>query len=115
MTTITHAMVWNAGNVASFRGFDINAAGEVELSDAEFVAYLTEMYGTVDVCGQTFDSGDLFKDADPIAFDCQKSVYEDELTSEFEDQLENEDESDIKFSTYEPFEIDDEETEEDDE
>lgn len=109
MPKVTRHMVWTAGNVSSFRGFDINEAGQVELSDAEYVSYLNEMYGTVEVCGQTFDSGSLLQDADPTAFDCGKSQYESELTDDFEQALENEDESEIKFSQYEPFEIDEDE------
>lgn len=115
MSKVTHAMVWNADNVSSFRGYDINSAGEVELSEAEGVEFLNEMYGTVEVCGGTFDAGRALLELDPEAFRQAISEYESSETEEFESQLENEDESGIVFAQYEPFEIDDEETEEDDE
>lgn len=75
---------------------------------SEWRDILNEMYGSVTVCGQTFDQGDLLEDADPTAFRCGKGDYENELTSELERQLENEDDSDIEF-------IDDELTEDEEE
>lgn len=113
MTTITYAMVWTADNVTKYKGFEVSG-GEVTLSDSEYVDFLNELHGDVIVCGQEFRAGDLFKDADPTAFDCGKGDYENELQGELETDLENEDESDITFDKYEPFEIDDEDTEEGD-
>ena len=107
-TIITREMVWTVDNVAHYKGFDVDG-GEVSLSDSEYVEYLNEVYGDVNVCGQTFGAGDLFKDADPIAFDCGKSQYESSLQSELESDIENEDDSDITFDKYEPFEITEEE------
>jgi hypothetical protein len=111
---ITHAMVWTADNISSFRGFDINASGDVELSDGEYADYLTGMYGDVDVCGQSFPAGNLLMDADRVSFDSGKGDYESELTDEFNEALENEDESELKFATFEPFEINEEDAEQDD-
>lgn len=87
---------WNIDNVSSFRNFDV-VNGEVSLSNSEYKEFLNEIYGTVTVCGQTFDQGDLFEDADPCAFSCGKSEYESQIQSELEEQLENEDSSDIDF------------------
>ena len=66
MTIITHDMVWNVSNVRSFRDYDVEG-GEVSLSDSEYADVLTDIYGTVSVCGQTFDAGDALKDLDPTA------------------------------------------------
>lgn len=101
---------WNIDNVKSFRNFDVDN-GEVSLSDSEYVDYLNEIYGTVEVCGQTFEQGDLFKDADPIAFDCQKGDYESQLQSELEKQLDKEDSDDIEFIDGDEWDLDDEEEE----
>lgn len=105
---VTHDMVWNVDNVKEFRGFDVDG-GEVSLSDEEYASYLTDIYGDVRVCGQLFDSGDLFKDVDPIAFGCGKSDYESALTTELEEAIENEDDQEIVFGQYDPSEIEDEE------
>lgn len=113
MTIITRAMVWNADNVKTFKGFDVDG-GEVSLMDSEYANYLDEIYGEVSVCGQNFSAGDLFKDADPIAFDCGKSEYEDELQTELEDALECEDDSEIVWGELGPSEINEEDAEEDD-
>lgn len=101
---------WNIDNVKSFRNFDVDN-GEVSLSDSEYVDYLNEIYGSVEVCGQTFDQGDLFKDADPTAFDCGKGDYESQLQSELEKQLDKEDSDDIEFIEGDEWELDEEEEE----
>ena len=90
------AEFWNIDNVRSFRNFDI-VNGEVTMEDSEYADLLTEIYGTVEVCGQTFDQGSLLQDADPVAFRCGKSDEESRIQSELESQLENEDDSDIEF------------------
>lgn len=110
---ITSAMVWNADNVSSFRGYDINSAGEVELSDGEYIEMLDDIYGTVTVCGSEYSTGSVLQDCDPTAFRCGKGDEESRLTAEFEEALDNEDESEIKFSEFEPFEINEDDPEED--
>ena len=35
-----------------------------------YEAHLTEIYGTVEVCGNTYDSGYLLRELDEIAFRC---------------------------------------------
>lgn len=50
-----------------------------ELTEDEFEEYLNEMYGTVDVCGMTFDSGAILRELDPTAFRCGQADYESEL------------------------------------
>ena len=101
---------WNIDNVKSFRNFDVDN-GEVSLSDSEYVDYLNEIYGSVEVCGHTFEQGDLLKDADPVAFDSGKSDYESEIQSELEKQLDKEDSDDIEFIDGDEWELDDEEDE----
>lgn len=101
---------WNIDNVKSFRNFDVDN-GEVSLSDSEYVDYLNEIYGSVEVCGHTFEQGDLLQDADPTAFRCGKSDYESEIQSELEDQLDKEDSDDIEFISGDEWELDDEDEE----
>lgn len=113
MSLITRHMVWTAGNVSSFRGYDINEAGEVEMSDDEWEQRLTEDYGTVDVCGNTYDAGRVLREVSPADFDYGKSDEESRLTEDFQQALENEDESEIKFSEYEPWEINEDDPDED--
>lgn len=105
--TITHVMVWTHSNVSTFKGYSVNAQGEVELSDEEWEEILNETHAEVDVCGQRFDAGHALKLLDRVAFDQGKSDYESSLDVEFYDALENEDDSWITFAEYEPFEIDD--------
>lgn len=107
------AQFWNIDNVKSFRGHDVEN-GELSMYDSEYVDFLDEIYGDVEVCGQTFGSGSLLQDADPVAFRCGKSDRESSIQSELEEQLENEDDSDIEFIDDELTD-DDEEEEEDDE
>ncbi|AXF53038.1 MAG: hypothetical protein [Caudoviricetes sp.] len=87
---------WAIENVSTFKGFDV-VGGEVSVSDSEYVDYLDEIYGDVVVCGQTFGSGGLLQDADPVAFRCGKGEYEQQLDSELEEQLNREDSDDIEF------------------
>lgn len=101
---------WNIDNVQSFKGFDVEN-GEVTLTDSEYEEILTEIYGTVQVCGQTFDSGSILVDADPTAFRCGKNEYESNLDTELRDQLDREDSDDIEFIDGDEWELDDEEEE----
>lgn len=106
---------WNIGNVNTFRDFDVSN-GEISLSNSEYRDYLNDIWGTVTVCGQEFDQGDLFEDADPTAFRCGKSDYESQLQTELVEQLENETSDDIDFIEGDEWDLsDDEEDESDDE
>ena len=46
---------------------------EVEKSESEYEEMLNDIYGTVEICGMTFDSGRALKELDPIAFRCGMS------------------------------------------
>jgi hypothetical protein len=46
---------------------------EIEKSEDEFEEYLTEIYGTVKICGMTFDSGRALREMDHVAFRCAMS------------------------------------------
>lgn len=48
-------------------------AKEYEMTDEEYSDLLTEIYGTIDVCGYKHDAGWVLKEIDPIAWDCGKS------------------------------------------
>lgn len=100
---------WNINNVSSFRGFDVSNNGEVSLSDSEYKELLNEIYGSVTVCGQEFNQGDMLEDADPTAFRCGKSDYESQLDSELEDQLSREDSDGIEFINGDEYDLDEEE------
>lgn len=102
---------WNIDNVSSFRNIDVRN-GEVDVTDGEYVDYLDEIYGDVEVCGQTFGSGDLLRDADPVAFRCGKSDYESEIQSELESQLCGGDSADIEFIDGDEWELSDGEEDE---
>lgn len=45
-------------------------AKQIELTEKEYEQKLNEIYGTVDICGQTFDAGYALRLLDPTAFDC---------------------------------------------
>lgn len=106
---------WNIENVSSFRNFDV-VNGEISLTENEYKEYLNDIYGSVTVCGQEFDQGDLLEDADPVAFRCGKSDYESQIQSELEDQLNREDSDDIEFKDGDEWELsEDDEDEGDDE
>lgn len=104
---------WNIENVSTFRNFDI-VNGEVSLSNSEYKDFLNEIYGSVTVCGQEFDQGDLLEDADPVAFRCGKSDYESQIQSELEEQLNREDSSDIEFIDGDEWELSEDDEESDD-
>jgi hypothetical protein len=105
------AEFWNVDNVKTFKGFDVEN-GEVSLSDSEYVDYLDDVYGDVQVCGMTFGSGSLLQDADPTAFRCGKGDYESELQSELETQLSKEDSDDIEFIDGDEWELEEEDEDE---
>lgn len=115
MERITTEMVFTASNISSFRGYAINGAGEVELSDGEYQETLNEIYGDVQVCGMSYGAGDALEALDPVAFRCSKGDHESELTTEFQEALDNQDASDLEFSEHKPDDIneDDEDDEED--
>lgn len=109
MTTITtRAQAFTTANVVKFHGHDVEN-GEVSVSNEAYVDFLNEIYGDVQVCGNTYGSGDLLEAQDPVAFRCGKNDYESSLQTELEDQLSREDDSQIEF------EIDPDDIEEEDE
>ena len=55
---------------------------ERELTEDEYEDVLNEIYGTVEVCGMTFDSGAILRELDPTAFRCGQVDYEDSLEPE---------------------------------
>jgi hypothetical protein len=101
---------WNIENVSEFNGYTVSG-GEVSLTDDEYAEILNDIYGTVEVCGQTFDQGTLLKDADAVAFRCGKGEEENRIQAELEEQLEREDSSGIEFIDGDEFELDEEEEE----
>lgn len=105
---------WNVDNVKTFKGFDVDN-GEVSVSESEYVDYLDEIYGDVQVCGMTFGSGSLLQDADPTAFRCGKNDHESELQSELEDQLSKEDSDNIEFIDGDEDDLDNDDEEEEEE
>ena len=67
----------------------------IELAEDEYEDMLTEIYGTVTVCGMEYDSGRLLREIDPTAFRCGMSDEPerwqcDECDSEFDEQEEAE-------------------------
>lgn len=48
-----------------------------EISDSDYRDILDDLYGTVEVCGMTMDSGRVLEEMDPTAFRCGKADYED--------------------------------------
>ena len=44
--------------------------------DKMYEEYLTEIYGTVSVCGMEYDAGRALRELDPTAFRCGMSEYE---------------------------------------
>jgi len=52
-----------------------------ELNNDEFEEILNDLYGNVSVCGWEYPSGQVLREVDPIAFECDKNDYEDGLDS----------------------------------
>lgn len=102
------AQFWNIENVSHFRGYDVRN-GEIDLTNAEYEDILNDIYGDVEVCGNSYGAGSLLVDADPVAFRCGKGDYESELQSELEEQLAREDSDGIDFIDGDEFELDEEE------
>lgn len=112
---MTKQEFWNIDNVKTFNGYSLHqVGGEIELTDSEYEEVLNDIYGDVEVCGQTFGSGSILVDADPVSFRFMKGDYESQLQSELEEQLNREDSSGIEFIDGDEFELD-EEDENDDE
>lgn len=45
-------------------------AYEITKDEQEYEDMLNDTYGTVDICGMTFDQGTVLKELDPTAFRC---------------------------------------------
>lgn len=41
-----------------------------EIEESEYADRLTDIYGTVSICGMTFDAGYALQELDPVAFRC---------------------------------------------
>lgn len=108
------AQFWNIDNVSSFRGFDVRG-GEVSLSNIEYIDFLNEIYGDVEVCSYTYGAGNVLESQDPTAFRCGKGDYESKIQSELEDQLSREDSADIEFIEGDEYELSDDEEESEEE
>lgn len=46
---------------------------EKEKSENDYEQYLNDAFGTVEICGMTFDQGTALKELDPTAFRCGMS------------------------------------------
>ena len=57
---------------------------EAEITDEEYRDVLSELYGNVEICGMTFDSGYALQELDPTAFRCGKVDYESEMPSKWQ-------------------------------
>jgi len=75
----------------------MNAIDKSEITDDQWEEVLDELYGTVEICGMTFNSGRALKELDRVAFDCGKNDYEDGNRKwecgECGDEYENEDDA----------------------
>jgi hypothetical protein len=72
--------------------------GEVDVHKDEYMSFLDEVYGEVEVCGYSYGAGAVLEAIDPVAFNYGKSDYEDSLTTDMQEAIENEDFSDFEFS-----------------
>lgn len=68
---------------------------EIETDEKDFEDELNEMYGTVEICGMTFDQGTALKELDPTAFRCALADKDiryacGECSAEFDDKEEAE-------------------------
>jgi hypothetical protein len=71
---------------------------EYEMTEQEYEDRLDEIYGEVEICGMTFNSGRALKELDPTAFRCGKGDYESTqdstwLCGECDSDYDNEDEA----------------------
>lgn len=65
-----------------------------EYDDKEHEEYLTEIYGTVEICGMTFDSGSALQELDPTAFRVSMADREDVwICGECKDEHDDEDQA----------------------
>ena len=86
----------NIKNVDTFRGFNV-VNGQVDISNSEYMEFLSEVYEPVIICGMEYDAGRALEAIDPIAFRCGLNDYESEIQSELEDAIESEDDSGIEW------------------
>lgn len=68
-------------------------AYQKELTEDEYEDILTDIYGTVSICGMEYDSGRALYKLDPVAFRCGMSDYEPDIwcCSECEGEHDEED------------------------
>ena len=68
-----------------------------EMTEEEYEEQLNEIYGEVEICGMTFDSGRVLKELDPIAFNCGmsdvSSEYDKWICGECEEEYDTEEEA----------------------
>lgn len=101
---------WSVNNVSEFNGHEV-VNGEVTMDDSQYVDTLNDIYGDVEICGQSFGQGDALLELDPTAFRMGKGEEEDRLQRELEDQLNREDSDGIEFIDGDEWELDEEEDE----
>ena len=58
------------------------------MDDEYYDNMLDDEYGEVDICGYSYASSYVFREIDPIAYNCSKSDYYDSLHSDIESDLE---------------------------
>ena len=87
---------FNINNVDTFRGFNV-VKGQVDVGSDQYKELLNDVYGSLTICGMTYDQGDALEALDPVAFHCGLGDYESEIQAELEEAIENEDDSDIEW------------------
>lgn len=96
MTTQANATTFNINNVNTFRGFNV-VNGQVDIGTDQYMEHLDDAYGSVQICGMTYDAGQALEAIDPVAFRCGLGDYESEIQTELEEAIDNEDDSDIEW------------------
>lgn len=86
----------NIMNVDTFRGFNV-VNGQVNIPSECYKEFLNDIYGSITICGMTYEQGDALEALDPVAFRCGLGDYESEIQAELEEAIENEDDSEIEW------------------
>ena len=52
-------------------------AKQIEVTEDEYMDYLDDVYGEIDICGMSYNSSYALKEIDPTAFDQGLAEYSD--------------------------------------
>ena len=66
---------------------DVINAILTDINEDRFNQYIDELYGQIDICGLFYDTSEVLKAVDPIAYRCLMADWESEISRELSDEI----------------------------